>query len=126
MMLTAEAIIRTEHPDRYLARLREHAGKMGRHSGHWARHRQAGHAPPEIRAADWSDLSGTVTLNWGRWTARAGQDVITLQAEAADAQSLQRITDMLTMRLQAFGRRERLTVTWQPAGPSAAGPDPAG
>ena len=42
------------------------------------------------------------------------------------AQSLQRITDMLTMRLQAFGRRERLTVTWQPAGPSAAGPDPAG
>jgi hypothetical protein len=119
MMLTAEAVIPTEHPDRYLARLREHASKMSGHSGHWKRHRQAGHTPPEVRAAEWSDLSGTVTLNWGRWTAQAGDDAITLRAEAADPESLQRITDMLTTRLQAFGSRERLTVTWQPAGPSA-------
>jgi hypothetical protein len=126
MMLTAEAVIRTEHADRYLSRLREHSGKMSRHSGHWKRRRQAGHVPPEVQDADWSDLGGTVTLNWGRWTARAGEDVITLRAEAADPESLQRITSMLTTRLQAYGSREQLAVTWQPAGPSATGAHPNG
>ncbi len=46
-MLTAEAVIRTEHPSRYLARLRGHSAKMGRHSGHWKLRHTAGHVPPE-------------------------------------------------------------------------------
>jgi hypothetical protein len=126
MMLTAEAVIRTEHADRYLTRLREHSGKMSLHSGHWKRRRQAGHVPPEVQEADWSDRCGTVTLNWGRWTARTGEDAITLRAEAADQENLQRITSMLTTRLQAYGSREHLAVTWQQTGPSAAGASPTG
>jgi hypothetical protein len=48
--------------------------------------------------------------------------MLTLRAEAADAENLQKIQDMLTTRLQGFGRREHLTVTWQPPGTPAAEP----
>ena len=46
-----------------------------------------------------SGTEGTVSLDWGRWTMRAfpGQD-------------------LLTARLQKFGRREHLTVNWQDLG----------
>ena len=36
-----------------------------------------------------------------------------VRAEAADQESLRRIQDLLTARLQKFGRREHLTVNWQ-------------
>jgi len=39
-----------------------------------------------------------------------------LRADAADEPSLRRIQDMLTTRLGKFGRRDHLTVTWQPPG----------
>jgi len=38
---------------------------------------------------------------------------LTVRAEAAGQQSLRRIQDLLTTRLQKFGRREHLTVDWQ-------------
>ena len=38
------------------------------------------------------------------------------RAEAADEESLRRIQDLLTSRLQKFGRREHLTVHWQDLG----------
>jgi hypothetical protein len=38
---------------------------------------------------------------------------LTVRAEAADQESLRRIQDLLTSRLQKFGRREHLTVNWQ-------------
>jgi hypothetical protein len=115
-MLTAEAVIRTNHPNRYLARLRGHSAKMGGHSGYWKLRHAAGHVPPEVRETDWSDRGGTVTLNWGRWTARAAEDTITLRAEAGNPEDLRRITDMLTTRLKAFGNREHLAITWQSDG----------
>jgi hypothetical protein len=46
--------------------------------------------------------------------------MLRLRAEAADEASLQKIQDMLITRLEKFGRRERLTVTWQPSGTPAA------
>ena len=90
------------------------------------RHRPRGsHAPPEVRHAEWSDTEGTVTLNWGRWTLRAVGGTLRMRAEAADEQNLQRIQDLLTRRLEDFGRREHLTVNWQR--PSAASqPSPVG
>lgn len=112
-MLTAETVIQTTDPGRYLARLRDHTGKMGTRDGHWPR-RHGGGAPPEIRHAEWSATSGTVTLDWGQWTVRAAPGTLTLRAEAADEASLRKIRDMLTTRLENFGRREHLTVTWQP------------
>ena len=121
-MLTAEAVIRTEHPDQYLARLGKHAAKMGSGPRHRPRAHGGGQAPPRIETAEWSDTRGTVTLDWGRWTAEAVPGTLTLRAEAADAENLQKIQDMLTTRLQGFGRREHLTVTWQPPGTPAAEP----
>ena len=53
-MPTAEAIVQTGDPGRYLARLRNHAGKMGPHRGHrpptpksppQLRHTQSGRSP---------------------------------------------------------------------------------
>jgi hypothetical protein len=115
-MLTAEAVIRTEHPERYLARLGEHAAKMGRHQGLRPRAQSSGHVPPEVRHAEWSAASGTVQLDWGTWTAQAEPGTLRLRAEAADEASLQRIQAMLTARLEKLGRREQLTVSWQPPG----------
>jgi hypothetical protein len=54
-------------------------------------------------------------MNWGQWTVRVDKGVLTLRAAADDAASLKRIQDMLTTRLENFGRRERLTVTWEAA-----------
>ena len=114
-MLTAEADIRTEHAARYLARLCGHAGKMG--AGRRLGHRQPSHAPgdvaPDVRHVECSATEGTVSLNWGQWTMRALPGLLAIRAEAADQESLQRIQDLLTARLQNFGRREHLTVDWQ-------------
>ena len=38
---------------------------------------------------------------------------LAVRAEAADEESPRRIQDLLTARLQKFGRHEHLTVDWQ-------------
>ena len=115
-MATAEADIKTEHAARYLERVCGHAGKMGAAS-HRLRHRQPspalGDGPPEVRHVECSGTEGTVSLNCGRWTMRALPGLLAVRAEAADEQSLRRIQDLLTVRLQKFGRREHLTVNWR-------------
>jgi hypothetical protein len=118
-MLTAEANIRTEHAARYLARLCGHAGKMGT-VGHRPGHRRpshaAGEAPPEVRRVECSGTEGTVALSWGQWTMRVLPGLLAVRAEAPDDENLRRIQDLLTARLQKFGRREHLTVNWQDTG----------
>jgi hypothetical protein len=113
-MPTAEATIQTEHPDRYLAQLCEHAGKMGGHLRHLPGRHADGTPRPEIRHSEWSGADGTVTLNWGRWTMHAAPGTLTLRAEADTEEHLRRIQDLLTTRLEKIGRRDHLTVTWQP------------
>ena len=115
-MLTTEADIQTEHAARYLERVCGHAGKMGAPS-HRLGHRQPsparGDGPPEVRRVECSGTEGTVILNWGQWTMQALPGLLAVRAEAADEDSLRRIQDLLTARLQKFGRRERLTVNWR-------------
>lgn len=113
-MLTAEAAIRTEYAEQYLARFGKHVAKLGgaRH-GHRPRAHGGGQAPPQVEHTEWSATSGTVRLDWGQWTVQADPGVLRLRAEAVDEASLRRIQDMLTSRLEKFGWRERLTVTWQ-------------
>jgi len=122
-MLTAEADIQTEHAVRYLERICGHAGKMGA-TGYRLGHPRASHArgggPPEVRHVACSGTEGTVSLSCGQWTMRALPGVLAVRAEAADEQSLRRIQDLLTARLQKFGRREHLTVTWRRPGATAA------
>jgi hypothetical protein len=118
-MLTAEADIRTEHASRYLARLCGHVGKMGT-AGHRMSHRRPSHAPgdapPEVRRVECSGTEGTVSLDCGRWIMRAFPGRLAVRAEAADQENLRRVQDLLTGRLQKFGRREHLTVNWQDLG----------
>jgi hypothetical protein len=130
-VLTAEAVVQTGNPARYIARLCRHASQMsahatqpGRHLRHRPRGPRGGDAPPEVRQAEWSDTEGTVTLNWGRWTLQAAGRTLTVRAEATDEQNLQRIQDLLTARLTSFGRREHLRVNWQRP-PAASDPGPA-
>jgi hypothetical protein len=125
-MPTAEADINTEHAARYLARLCGHLGKMGA-AGYRLSHRRPSHVgggtPPEVRRAECSETEGAVSLNWGRWTMRALPGLLVIRAEAADEESLRQIQDLLTARLQKFGRREHLTVSWRPSAPTAADPE---
>ena len=116
-MIAAEADIRTEHAARYLARLCSHAGKMGgtagRRLGHWPPSHVRGDSPPEVRPVECSETEGIVSLNWGQWNMRALPGLLAVRAEAADEEGLRRIEDLLTARLERFGRREHLTVSWQ-------------
>ena len=115
-MLSAEADIQTENAARYLARLCGHAGKMGtagRRPGHRRPSHARGDVAPEVRRVECSGTEGTVSLDWGRWTMQALPGRLTVRAEAADEENLRRIQDLLTTRLENFGRREHLTVAWR-------------
>jgi len=125
-MLTSEAKVETEHPGRYLTRLCKHASKMGGRRLHQPRGHPGGGEPPEMRHTEWSGTDGTVTLNWGQWTMHAAAGTLTLRAEADSAENLRRIQDLVTARLQKFGRRDHLTVNWQPAEAPAGRPGEAG
>jgi hypothetical protein len=129
--LTAEAVVQTGNPAQYIARLCRHSSQMsahaaqpGRHLRHRPRGQRGGGAPPEVRHAEWSGTEGIVILNWGQWTLQAAGRTLTVRAEAADEQNLQRIQELLTARLTSFGRRENLTVNWQRP-PAASDPGPA-
>ena len=62
-----------------------------------------------------SGTEATVSLDRGQWTMRALPGRLAVRAEAADEEDLRRIQDLLTTRLERFGRREHLTVTWRTA-----------
>jgi len=117
-MPAAEADIPTDRAASYLTRLCDHAGKMGQAS-HRLRHRRAAHGrgdgPPEVRRVERSGTEATVTLDRGQWTMRVRPGLLAVRAEASDEENLRRIQDLLTTRLETFGRREHLKVTWQAA-----------
>jgi hypothetical protein len=112
-MPSAEAHIPTGKASRYLAQLCQHAGKMGRPYRHRPRV-HAGGAPPEIRHAEWSEIDGSLDLNWGQCTLHAGKGALILRACAPNEDDLTRVQDLLAARLERFGRREQLKVMWQP------------
>jgi hypothetical protein len=121
-MLTAEALVQTDRPHRYLVQLCKHASQMGQHRGHRPRTHDGAdtHTPPEIQHTEWSDTHGIVKLNWGQWTVHAAPGTLTLRAEAIDEKNLQQIQDLLGGRLEKIGRRDHLTVAWQrPDAPTA-------
>jgi hypothetical protein len=126
-MPAADAQVQTRDASRYLIRLCQHAGTMRGRLGHQPRLHRDGGGPPEIREAEWSDTAGILVLNLGRCILSAADGTLTVRAEASSPEDLAQIQALITKRLEGFGRRERLTVTWQPATdlPAApgAGPD---
>ena len=121
--VTAEAVIQTPDPARYIERLCRHATQMNSHPAQISqhpRHRDAGDAgPPQVQHAEWTATTGTVLLNWGRWTLHASPGTLTIRAEAGSTAGLRRIQHLLAARLEKLGNREHLTLSWQP--PRAAG-----
>lgn len=115
-MLTAEAQVGTQRPSRYLVQLCQHFNHQGRHLRHGPHPHVVddAQAPPEVQAhVEWSDTDGIVSLSWGQCTMQATPDTLTLRAEAADEESLQRVQDLVAGHLERFGRRDHLTVNWR-------------
>ncbi len=64
--------------------------------------------------ADHSGDTGTATMNWGQLTLQATSGELTVRADAASQDDLQRILDMTASRRQTFARRERLDIRCGP------------
>ena len=111
-MPSAEAHVQTSSAGRYLARLCQHAGKMGQPQRHRPRAHGSSGGPPEVLHTECSETAGSIVLSWGRCSLQAGPGSLTLRADAADEESLTRIQHMIAGRLEKFGRRENLSVTW--------------
>jgi hypothetical protein len=102
--LTAEAVVATERPGRYLVQLCQHVHVMAQ-------------THPHMRArVEWTDANGVLDFGWGRCQLDAGEGVLTLHAEAPDAESLRRLQQRIAERLEQIGRRDQLTVTWMRGG----------
>jgi hypothetical protein len=111
-MPTAEARIATNRASRYLVQLCSHLNHMSgmRHqppAGHGA-----GHMPPKVEHVDHSDSYGTIRFTHGLCTLRATADSLKLRLDADDDETLQRLQNGLAGRIEKFGRRDQLTVTW--------------
>ncbi len=127
-MLTAEAQVETERASRYLTQICQHVqsiySKRGRLSPGRGK-RLAGHAqgrsgePPRV---EWTDTLGTVSFDDAAITLKADPGALILRAEAGSEESLQHAQELVTGLLARFGRRDRLTVTWQCAGGSRLTP----
>jgi hypothetical protein len=102
-MPIAEARVETERSSRYLVHLCKHF------------ERKAPEHPEMDVHVEWSDDRGAVSFGWGRCTLDAGPGLLTLRAEAPDEENLQRVEDLVANLLEAFGKRDHLTVNWTPA-----------
>lgn len=115
-MPTAEAQVPTARARRYLVQLCRHASHQGHrphpHGG------GGGGAPPEVWHVTWSDTVATIRFGHGHCVLHATDDALVLSVDADDEGSLQRLTEGITSRLEAMGRRDQLAVNWQT-------PDPA-
>jgi uncharacterized protein len=73
------------------------------------------------RRTEWTTdgASSTAAIAGGTGVIEVGDGVLTLRAEAPDAQTLDLVQDVLGRHLERFGQRNELTVVWtadQPAG----------
>ena len=92
--LTARADVLTEAPARYAKQLVSHLG-----------HRVEFTTDGGTSTADFGEATGSVIV---------GEGVLTLLAQAPDAESLARVQNVLGSHLERFGQRNELTVTWTP------------
>jgi hypothetical protein len=126
-MLTAEAHVQTSQPGRYLAQLSRHAQQVHRmrHRPHSPNEGDA-QPPPKVEHAEWSETRGSIDFGWGRCTLEANGDLLTLRAEAAEEEDLQRVQDIITRDIERFSSREHLEVSWQLADPPISPADRSG
>lgn len=120
-MPAAEARIHTECASRYLTQLCQHVQSIYSKRGQ-LRHLRPDHRPghaqsrrPEQPRVEWTQTKGKVAFADTTITLRASQAELTLRAEAGTQQELQQVQELVTGTLARIGRREGLTVAWQPA-----------
>jgi hypothetical protein len=94
------------------------------------RHRPRNHGgdgqpPPKVQHAECTATSGTISFGWGQCTMQATPGTLTLRAEAADEESLQRVQGIIARDIERFGKRNQLTVSWQRAQTPGARPGQA-
>ena len=112
-MLAAEAQVKTEDSSRYLVQLCRHAQQVHRMRHRPRDHGGDGQPPPKVEHVEWSETSGMISFGWGQCTMQATPGTLTLRAEAADQESLQRVQDIVARDIERFGKRNQLTVSWQ-------------
>ena len=95
MSLTARADVATDAPGRYAKQLVSHLGRKVEFA-----------VDGPASTARFGDGTGTVVV---------GEGVITLLAEAPDADSLALVERVLGGHLERFGQRNELVVTWSAA-----------
>ena len=98
-MLTARADVPTDAPERYAKQLVSHLGRKTEFTT--------------------EGVNSTAPIAGGTGVIQIGEGVLTLFAEAPDAETLERVQDVLGRHLERFGQRNELTVVWtadQPAG----------
>jgi len=90
--LTARADVPTDAPARYAKQLVSHLG-----------HRVEFTTEGDTSTASIGEATGSIVV---------GDGVLTLLAEAPDAETLDRVQDVLGRHLERFGQRNELTVVW--------------
>jgi hypothetical protein len=118
-MPASQARVLTGRASRYLTQLCQHTGQLGALGRH-ALARRHGHgdggAAPMPRHTEISGSDGVIDFGGAaRCTLHATGEALELSAEAADQQQLRGIQEAITGRLERIGRRDRLTVTWEPS-----------
>lgn len=113
-MPTAEAHIPTERASRYLVQFCRHLGQMSRMRHQPPARHGGGGMPPTVQDVDYSDTYGVIRFDEGQFTLQATSATLTLRVNADDEDTLQRLQNGITARLEKIGRRDQLTVTWQP------------
>jgi hypothetical protein len=112
-MPTSAARIETPQAARYLGRLTRHADAVATSTGgHLHRHAGRPDDHPQLLHVERADTSATLDFDQGRCTIHAAPDALTLRAEAATAETLNRIENLITADLHRLGAHEHLTITW--------------
>lgn len=118
-MPASQARVLTGRAGRYLTQLCQHTGQlstMARRHTFSRRHAHGeGGAALLPRHTEWSGTDGVIDFDGGRCTLHATGEALVLSAEAADQQQLHQIQKAITGRLERIGRRDRLTVSWEPS-----------
>jgi enamine deaminase RidA (YjgF/YER057c/UK114 family) len=94
-MHRSTAVVVTDAAERYAKQLLAHLGRKN-----------------QVEALDGG--GGRLHFDYGTGTVRPGEDRLVLDAEAADAESLARVQDVLARHLERFGARRELSVRWTP------------
>ena len=121
---TVEGRAETPRAERYLAQLVDHLTQLGQHSqGH--EHRQHGtvaagagghEGPPVVRHIERTDGHARIEFDWGRFHLTATATELILEVHAGDPHALTRGQALIAHRVETIGRRDQLTVGWQPTG----------